>query len=253
MKYLGGKYKISTKLSEYINGQIQEGQTYWEPFCGALSVASKISGPRPMLLSDLHQGLISMWRQAWVDPSVFPTSVTREDWEEYKNDLTKPDYTRAFIGFGCSQFGCYFRGYRYGKPDVLGGYDPTTNPRTTRESIERKLRSLLVNGNTPEFRWGDYQSFTPLVPTLIYCDPPYRGTSGYSTGRFDHSGFNLWVKQMTGLGHRVLVSEYSHNLPEGATELWRCESKQSIRDLAQPDRPPKDTIEILYEYQLAQT
>jgi DNA adenine methylase len=48
---------------------------------------------------------------------------------------------------------------------------------------------------------------------IIYCDPPYRGGSGYHNSRvFDHDSFHLWCSVMAAKGHPVYVSEY--NAPE---------------------------------------
>ena len=51
--------------------------------------------------------------------------------------------------------------------------------------------------------------------SVIYCDPPYRGTSGYKN-EFDHERFYDWCCQQKEL---VLVSEYE--MPRGRfTEVW---------------------------------
>lgn len=45
--------------------------------------------------------------------------------------------------------------------------------------------------------------------SIIYCDPPYEGTSKYKVGDFDHDLFWKWVRQIHRQGHSVWVSEYN--------------------------------------------
>ena len=53
-----------------------------------------------------------------------------------------------------------------------------------------------------------YDEVEILPRSVIYCDPPYRGTDGYKT-EFDHESFYDWCGRQTEL---VLVSEYG--MPE---------------------------------------
>jgi site-specific DNA-adenine methylase len=46
----------------------------------------------------------------------------------------------------------------------------------------------------------------PILPnSIIYCDPPYKGTAGY-TRSFDHETFWQWVRECP---HPVYISEYT--------------------------------------------
>ena len=60
---------------------------------------------------------------------------------------------------------------------------------------------------------------------LIYCDPPYQGTSGYKTGSFDHEKFFEWCGQQA-KNNIVFVSEY--NAPNDFIEVWRGEVKTNF-------------------------
>jgi len=50
-----------------------------------------------------------------------------------------------------------------------------------------------------------YESVPILPNSVIYCDPPYVGTAGY-TRSFDHDKFWQWVRTSP---HRIFVSEYT--------------------------------------------
>jgi hypothetical protein len=69
-----------------------------------------------------------------------------------------------------------------------------------------------------------YEDFTPLIPpeSIVYCDPPYAGTTGYGGAKTDvelgeslslntwnRSAFWRWADKLVEAGQRVFVSEYS--------------------------------------------
>lgn len=60
---------------------------------------------------------------------------------------------------------------------------------------------------------------------LIYCDPPYQGTSGYKTGAFNHEKFFEWCRRQA-LKNIVFVSEY--NGPDDFECVWKGEIKTNF-------------------------
>jgi len=92
-----------------------------------------------------------------------------------------------------------------------------------------------------DFKDLDYEN------CLIYCDPPYKGTTPYYKkilGEFPYDDFIEWVKSQS-KKNTVLVSEYKHNVPEDAYILLEIPSKTSIRDKS---GNVIDTVEVLYTY-----
>jgi DNA adenine methylase len=75
---------------------------------------------------------------------------------------------------------------------------------------------------------------------LIYCDPPYKSTQGYSTGNFDHALFwdtmRKWSKD-----NCVFISEES--APSDFKVVWR---RTKRRTLDKTNRFYKD--EKIYTY-----
>ena len=78
--------------------------------------------------------------------------------------------------------------------------------------------------------------------SLVYCDIPYKDTTKYSTGSFDHSSFYSWCKDMKAKGHDIVVSEYLCNVPEGWEVIWKHESKKDMRN---KEGEREDTVEVL--------
>ncbi len=84
------------------------------------------------------------------------------------------------------------------------------------ESLQR-LQSLqsLERLERLEVSFKSYDEVRIKPGSVVYCDPPYRGTDEYKN-KFDHERFYDWCERQTEL---VLVSEYA--MPEGRfAEVW---------------------------------
>jgi len=207
MQYLGGKYRIAKQLRTAMEPYIQaHGHLVWEPFCGGLNFSRMLTDCRG-LLSDVHPALISLYlgyRAGWRPPLV----VSRDVWGRAK-ELPDSDPLKAFIGFGSSFFGAYFRSYLGERTCMTPKGSPLAKPHHINppRAAADSLRVLdYLSGFT--FVRGDFTEPDP-IPTecLIYCDPPYLGTIGYpGTPTFDHQLFwgrcQEWARYTT-----VLVSE----------------------------------------------
>lgn len=60
---------------------------------------------------------------------------------------------------------------------------------------------------------------------IIYCDPPYAGTTKYKDD-FDHESFWHWCRNKAKQGHTVFVSEYT--APDDFECVWSQEVKSSL-------------------------
>ncbi len=161
-----------------------------------------------MICSDACVPLIHLYqavRNGWIPPVLLS-----EDEYAAARKLPDTDPLKAFAGFGCSFGGKWFGGYARGGQQSYAG------------SASRSLLKVI-----PSLPCGDFvcASFLDQKPdaraaagTLIYCDPPYEGTQGYSaTGKFDHDKFWDLCIEWTRLGAEVWVSEY--RAPEEFVEL----------------------------------
>lgn len=122
---------------------------------------------------------------------------------------------------------------------ALGGKD--------RNYAENAYNSTMKKANKMKdvgFFCMDYSEFICPEGSLVYCDIPYKGTTQYSAvGAFDQEAFYVWAKSQKQC--RILVSEYKHNVPEGATIVWEHKSKKSIRN---KDGVLESTVEVLFEW-----
>lgn len=150
-------------------------------------------------------------QNGWVPP----TSLTREEYAEAKNGMYS-DHLTGFIGFGCSFAGKWFGGY--------AGSADRNYCLNAHNSIMKKMKTM----QDVEFECKDYQKLNP-EGALIYCDPPYQGTTQYGkiVGDFDSEKFwdkvREWSKNNT-----VVVSEYT--APNDFEVVWVRETKTDIRN-----------------------
>lgn len=208
MQYVGGKFRIRKELAAYLES-VRGGRTFVEPFCGGANITAEMSGVR--IASDLCADVIMLWDAAskgW-EP---PTRISEEDYNEAR---TAPSSAyRGFVGFGCSFGGKFFGGYaRSGSRNYA---------MNAHNAILKKAKAL----KGVYFSCGPYLSLAPKN-SLVYCDPPYAGTTqGYSSASFDSALFWKVMLEWSKRGNTVLVSEYT--APGFCKEVWRIETKTDM-------------------------
>jgi DNA adenine methylase len=206
---VGGKAKIAKWIRNHILEIADEYRgmrlTYVEPFMGSGAVLEQIVKTgrfARFIANDIHPDLIRMWyalsRENWKPPIY----IDKNEHQRLKNSRVS-SALRGYAGFCCSFGGSFFTGYEYRFKETRGSQD-----------IER--RSVLRIGPTfrdVELNNVDYAELTIPPGSIIYCDPPYIGTTGYSNGDFDHVRFWKTVDGWVSTGSIVLVSEYQGPWP----------------------------------------
>lgn len=205
MKYMGSKAKHAKDILPLILKNRRDGQFYVEPFMGGANVIDKVSGNR--IGNDYHRSLVAFLEalsNGWVPPSDVSES-------EYNDARTLPDDDplKAFIAFLCSFGGKWFGGY-------ARGFANNGTPRNYAAESYRNVMKQASNLKGIDFRCGSYLDLDIPPRSIIYCDPPYAGTTKYSTGDFDHNRFWKWCDAKHNEGHTVFVSEYA------APHHWKC-------------------------------
>ena len=225
MNYLGGKWRIGRAIALAIKAHTTKRTCYVEPFLGGGS-SFYWNSPhfKRVLIGDLHKPLIMMYQEAangWKPSTIISA--------KYYNLLKRssPSHIQGFIGFSCSYAGKWF-----------GGYDP--------RKIEWGRRSLIkVARRMPpnvagEIRNCSYTKWDDKVTRdcVVYCDPPYASTTGYTTSINKEVFWNL-MGQWSRRGAAVFVSEY------GAPEDWTC-IWQSVQLRSFGNGKTRRTIEKLF-------
>ena len=198
---MGSKRKLVKYLIPIITAKRKKNQFYVEPFAGGMNMISKVDGNR--IANDISTPLIEMWRALVIDHWTPPQYIEEELYLEIKNNQEK--YSKHLVGWAghiCSFRGMLFGGFA-GK--IITAKGISRNYQT--ESI-RNIRSQIPSMSDVIFKNEEYYNLEIPSNSIIYCDPPYENTSGYSV-EFDHEKFWQWVREKTIEGHLVYVSEFS--------------------------------------------
>lgn len=223
MRYFGGKQRTAAKLAAFIHPYVAERGAYIEPFVGGAAMMAAQAAPN-RIGGDANEALVTMWR-ALADGWVPPQHVTEEEYADAKHRRDPADPLTAFIGFGVSFAGKWFGGY------ARGG-ENRNYAANAASSLRKKAHGLKG------VRWhaGDYRT-CPLIPrAVIYCDPPYAGTTQYgAVGAFSWGEFWAWCLAKHAEGFAVFVSEYT--APPSFRVAFEVATKTDIRTNAAGKEP----------------
>ena len=213
MKYMGSKNRFAKELLPIILKDRTNGQHYVEPFAGGMNLIDKVTGNR--IANDIHTELIEMWKALVYENWQPPLTVSEEDYKNAKTNKTKiSNALNGYIGFN-SYGGKWYAGYRRDKQGKRDYW---------REHYNNIMKQV------PNLKGVEFTntSFTDLdIPenSIIYCDPPYKGTTKYNN-KFDHILFWDWVRTKSKQGNKVYVSEY--NAPSDFVCVWQKDAKSTF-------------------------
>ena len=214
MRYKGGKSKVAGHFVGLIDEALAEnGGRYVEPFVGGMNVAWRLENLVSARMSDADEDLIILYN-AMLSGFIPPNTVTKEEYCALRAAKAKGPMS-SFLSFGCAYGGQKWAGYARG-----GG-------RNHVDENARFLAKKFAGDVSPyEFAHDDYQSIPQQdLSSVYYCDPPYRGTSGYGAA-IDHDEFYEWCEGLVRLGHTVFVSEFS--APDKWEVAWSKDRKMKV-------------------------
>lgn len=205
MMYLGGKSRIAKQIISVMSAEREEAMPWVEPFMGSGKVISKVHGRR--IGADVNHEMIALFkavRGGW-DP---PREISEEFYNRVKNNQDEyTDHLKAFISIGCSFGGKRWGGYARDRDEVRNFALENYNSLMRFKPILKEI----------ELHSCDYRCLEIPERSLIYCDPPYFGTTGYGFN-FNHEEFYQWCRDRVREGHYLFVSEYS--MPDDFEEIW---------------------------------
>lgn len=229
MHYFGGKSKISKDLANVLN-PVTKDKTFVDLFCGSCKIVEKIHTASSRMANDNNPYLIELLKaiqNGWEPPTV----VSEEQYKYTMSHLEENPVLSGFVGIGCSFGGGWNSGYARRKKQY---YNYAKGAYNTLLRQKQKLNGVL-------FTSCDYNKALIPAGAVVYCDPPYKGTTNkYYAREFDYNAFIEWV-EINKDKYDIYISEYKENLaqwPSSYEITWEKESCQrmSIR---------KKTTEIL--------
>lgn len=214
MKYMGSKARIAKEILPIMLTCREANQWWVEPFVGGGNMIARVTGNR--IGSDANGFVIDALLSIRDYPNDLPSN-NKEFSEKNYNDLrtNKFHHHKGYAGFALSYGGKWLGGWCR---DAAGKRDYVAEAFRNAQKQSPKLQGVFF------FHCG-YQDLRIPPQSLIYCDPPYKGTTGYSN-KFDHETFWEWCRTKAKEGHTVFISEYS--APEDFECVWEKEIVSSL-------------------------
>lgn len=209
MKYMGSKNRIAKHILPIMLKEMQDkGYTTWvEPFVGGGNMIDKVPDCYKRIGCDLNEHTIAAMLGIRDFVEKLPDSVTEDEYKKLKGTEANP--VNSWLRFVASFGGKLDNGYAR----ESGSDESTFVGYGKRNALKQSPKIQNV-----EFICCSYEDIN-TTNSLIYCDPPYQGTTGYKTGEFNHEEFFDWCREMKSKGNSVFVSEY--NAPEDFELVWQ--------------------------------
>lgn len=240
MKYMGSKARHAKALLPIILASRREDQIYVEPFVGGGNVINKVPQGAGRLASDSNGLMVTLLDQLGNHGWTPPETLTEAEWSAIRHIKPVTPAERALHAF-CATGPCFSGKW-------WGGWARGNNDRGEPRDYVRESRTYTLKGapglRGVKFTAGDYQDLDVPQGALVYCDPPYAGTTAYSGAghKWDADRFWQWCDDLIDtLDCTVFVSEY--RAPPHWPSVWE---KQARSDLSVTKTDLKRETEHLF-------
>ena len=218
MKYMGSKNRIAKHILPIMLEYRTPEMPWVEPFVGGANMIDKVDGKR--IGADINPYLIDALIAIRDCVNDLPKNNQEFTESDYKLLRKSDDYKyKGYAGFAFSYGGKWLGGWSRTDAKAIKQRDYVAESYRNAVKQSPKLRDV-------RFMQSSYDEL-PLNNDncLIYCDPPYQGTTSYKDS-FDHIKFWQWCREMSDRGHVVFISEY--NAPKDFKCLWEKEIVSSL-------------------------
>lgn len=193
---------------------------------GGANLSDKINCER-IISNDLSFDLIALHRQAQIDFDKIPTETNKSFWQECKNEYLRikdsddknssiPHYiigaNEWYASYSRGGFSKGFANPSNGRDYYKEGYK--NHKKQAESSIYKRI----------EFICGDYRDILNNIDIsankkiLIYCDSPYRNTTGYGINKnFNFEEYYEWLRE-TSKSYPIFISE--QEMPKDFNCIW---------------------------------
>ncbi len=237
MKYIGSKSRIAADIVPILQNIINENgiKHYIEPFVGGFNVIDKITCEN-RLGNDIDPLVCDLVETCREYPALLDMlkTPTREEYYDVRDNAYKyQGWYRAaillFASYNARVYGGCYGATANTKSGVVRNYFEESKANFQRQLPA--LKGILVG-------CCDYRDLRfPLhEKALIYCDPPYADTVGYSE-KFDTAAFWEWCRRQSLAGHVVVVSEYA--APDDFVCIWERETTIHLNNRGKTHRQEK--------------
>tara|TARA_X000001036_G_scaffold319796_1_gene298281 strand:- start:333 stop:1070 length:738 start_codon:yes stop_codon:yes gene_type:complete len=217
MAYVGGKSKGAAHIIKVLNDPKFDRLHYIEPFVGYAHILRRVENKKSYKAYDANPLVVALLKGVQNKKLKYP-NITRKQWFKLKYDKKNHSFKRAIAAFTYS-----FNGVEWSSYTVRSRCNRRENYPAERKRYYDKLRKNKVFMKT-KILHKDYKKLKPGKGKLIYCDPPYAGTTGYSPN-FNTKEFWSTVRKWS-KHNAVFVSEY--HAPPDFKLIAKKEKRQSL-------------------------
>ena len=220
-----------------------EIDTYYEPFCGGLSVGmtvilAKQEGllkVRRFVFSDSDLNLIALWAQVKHKPDELAEHYRKRQelmdefahgdvakMREYYN-IVRDTYNNFLdpMDFMFLNRTCFNGLIRYNSKGEFNTPFHLNRKGIEPDKLDKIIHewSQLLNENDVQFYGFDYSTITPSVNDFVYLDPPYANMKGMYEEAFDNQRMFQWMETLNcpyALSYNGISGEENHtyDVPE---------------------------------------
>ena len=224
MQYLGGKSRLGARIVQAILDDLGVKRlTLAVDLCsGAGGVTHRLADVSDRVIAvEAHPGLVAL-HKAVQDGWVPPEHVSEAQYQEVRRgDQTTA--LAAFVGFGCSFGGKWWGGYARNE---VGNATARNYCLNARRAVLRETRPNVDHVRADALTCA-------ITAAVVYCDPPYEGTTGY-TAIDGPPELGAWWRRLADLastGQACYLSEYAEAPPTDieARLVWSAPTKEGLR------------------------
>ncbi len=232
MIYMGSKNRISRYILPIMLSYAKEyGLITWvEPFVGGGNMIDKVPNNFKRIGIDYNPHTIEALIAVRDLVDKLPDQLTEDEYKTLKG--SEPEPIKSWLRFVASFGGKFDNGYAREK-----GSDETTFIGYGKRNAQKQSPNL----QGVKFINGSYDEYSDFENCLIYCDPPYEGTTSYKTGAFDHPNFWDWCRKMS-KKNLVFISEY--RAPDDFICIYEVEVKTNFA--SQRNKATHKAVEKLF-------
>jgi len=222
MQYLGGKSRLGGRIVQAILDDlgVKRISLAVDLCSGAGGVTHRLADVSDKVIAvEAHPGLVALHKavqSGWVPPE----HVSEEEYKaSFAVDWSDPLAT--FMGFACAFGGDWRHGYARTKAGDATARNYAANAR---RAVLRDVRRNVDHVN------ADALAFDTLGE-VVYCDPPYEGTSGYVVPAAPTGSWWRRLAELASEGRACYLSEYADAPPASveARLVWSAPTKEGLR------------------------
>lgn len=212
VQYQGGKSRLAPRFAPVLRDALELSGVFVEPFVGGFNIvpALRRAGARleRIVCNDAHPGLAVLYssvRDGWLPPAAVSEAEYARLRAECKWDKPETAFAAFGLSFAAKEWGGYARNQR--GDDFCG---------QARRGLLKKRQDM----QGVDFVVGDYRELSIPDGAVVYLDPPYAGTTGYSAGV--GKDFLQWSER---IAERCSVFLSEFFVPPGWHASWKYERR----------------------------